>query len=140
MSRSVNRVTLIGHLGADPELRSTTSGKAVANINLATNEVWKDGKGEKQERTEWHRLVLWGNLAEIAREYLKKGDLIYVEGRIQTRSWDKDGETKYTTEINVKELVMLGGKNEKREVQQTPAAVDAEFANQPLAGEDDLPI
>ena len=98
--RSLNKVMLIGNLGADPEIRHTPSGQSVATLRMATNEVWKDREGTKQERTEWHRVVAWGRLAEIAREYLSKGRQIYVEGRLQTRQWqDQQGQTRYTTEI-----------------------------------------
>ena len=108
---SVNRATLIGRLGKDPEVRYMPGGEAIANITLATSETWKDKSGEKQERTEWHRVSMFGRLGEIAGEYLKKGSLIYVEGRIQTRKWqDKDGQDRYTTEIVANEMKMLGPK------------------------------
>jgi single-strand DNA-binding protein len=108
---SVNKVILIGRLGKDPETRYMTSGEAVTNVSLATSENYKDKSGEKQERTEWHNLVFYRRLAEIAGEYLKKGSMIYVEGRIQTRKWqDKEGKDRYTTEIIVNEMTMLGGK------------------------------
>ncbi|MBW1929275.1 MAG: single-stranded DNA-binding protein [Deltaproteobacteria bacterium] len=106
---SVNKVILIGNLGADPELRYTPSGRAVATFNLATKEQWTTKEGEKGERTEWHRVVAWGKLGEICGEYLHKGKQVYVEGRIQTRSWeDKDGNRRYTTEIVAKTMQMLG--------------------------------
>ena len=106
MARGVNRVTFIGHLGADPEVRYTPDGRPVANFNLATTESWNDrNTGERQERTEWHRLVLWGKLAEIAGQYLKKGTKIYVEGRLQTRSWDdQSGQKRYMTEVVVSDM------------------------------------
>ena len=106
MARGVNRVTFIGHLGADPEVRYTPDGRPVANFNLATTESWNDRKtGERQERTEWHRLVLWGKLAEIAGQHLKKGYKIYVEGRLQTRSWDdQSGQKRYMTEVVVSDM------------------------------------
>jgi single-strand DNA-binding protein len=108
---SVNKVILIGRLGKDPETRYMTSGEAVTNCTLATSENWKDKSGEKQEKTEWHNLVFYRRLAEIAGEYLKKGSQIYVEGKLQTRKWqDKDGKDRYTTEIVVNEMTMLGGK------------------------------
>lgn len=112
MARGVNKVTLIGNLGADPEVRYTANGSAVANIRLATAESWKDkGSGDMQERTEWHRVVFFSRLAEIVAEYLKKGAQVYIEGRIQTRKWqDKDGNDKYTTEIVANEMQMLGGR------------------------------
>ena len=109
---SVNRVTLIGNLGADPETRYMPNGDAVANIRLATTESWKDkASGEKREITEWHRVVFYRGLAEIAGKYLKKGSTVYVEGRIRTRKWqDKEGQERYTTEIEANEMQMLGGK------------------------------
>src|SRR5512142_2493742 len=109
---SVNKAILVGRLGKDPETRYMTSGEAVANVSLATSENYKDKSGEKQERTEWHNLVFYRRLAEIAGEYLRKGSQIYVEGRIQTRKWqDKEGKDRYTTEIIVNEMQMLGGKS-----------------------------
>jgi single-strand DNA-binding protein len=108
---SVNKVILIGRLGKDPETRYMTSGEAVTNATLATSETWKDKSGEKQEKTEWHNLVFYRRLAEIAGEYLKKGSQIYVEGKLQTRKWQtKEGQDRYTTEIVVNEMTMLGGK------------------------------
>ncbi|MFT5376516.1 MAG: single-strand DNA-binding protein [Candidatus Latescibacterota bacterium] len=108
MARGVNKVILIGNLGGDPEVRFTPDGTAVANFSLATSESWKDRSGERQERTEWHRLVLWRQLAEIAKNYLRKGSKIYVEGKLQTRSWDdQSGQKRYTTEVVVNEMEML---------------------------------
>ena len=109
---SVNKVILIGRLGKDPETRYMTSGEAVTNATLATSENWKDKSGEKQEKTEWHNLVFYRRLAEIAGEYLKKGSQIYVEGKLQTRKWQtKEGQDRYTTEIVVNEMTMLGGRS-----------------------------
>ena len=109
---SVNKVILIGRLGKDPETRYMPNGEAVTNATLATSENWKDKSGEKQEKTEWHNLVFYRRLAEIAGEYLKKGSQIYVEGKLQTRKWqDKEGKDRYTTEIVVNEMTMLGGKS-----------------------------
>jgi single-strand DNA-binding protein len=109
---SVNKVILVGRLGKDPETRYMTNGEAVTNATLATSENWKDKSGEKQERTEWHNLVFYRRLAEVAGEYLRKGSQIYVEGKIQTRKWqDKEtGKDRYTTEIIVNEMQMLGSK------------------------------
>src|SRR6476660_925171 len=108
---SVNKVILVGNLGRDAELRYTPGGAAVATLNLATTEVWNDKGGQKQEKTEWHRVVLWGKSAESLNEYLVKGKQIYVEGRLRTRSWDdKDGNKRYTTEIVADNFVMLGRK------------------------------
>ncbi len=107
---SVNKVILVGNLGRDAELRYTPGGAAVATLNLATTEVWNDKGGQRQEKTEWHRIVLWGKQAESLQEYLTKGKQIYVEGRLQTRQWDdKDGNKKYTTEIKADRITLLGG-------------------------------
>lgn len=116
MSRSLNKVTLIGNLGADPEVRSTSGGNRVATFSLATSRSWNAASGEKQEKTEWHRCVVWNSkastLADIVERYLKKGDKVYVEGRIEYRQWqDKEGQTRYSTEINVRELIMLSGRS-----------------------------
>ena len=112
MARGVNKVILLGNLGADPETRYTASGSAVTNIRLATTDSWRDRQsGEQQERTEWHRVVFFGRLAEIAAEYLRKGRQCYVEGRIQTRKWQgQDGQDRYTTEIVASEMQLLGGR------------------------------
>ena len=108
---SLNRVMLIGRLGQDPEIRYTQSGSAVANVNIATNDYWTDKKGEKQERTEWHSLVLWGKLADLAQSYLKKGSQVYVEGRIQTRDWeDEQSHKHYKTEVVVTTMQFLDTK------------------------------
>lgn len=107
---SVNKVILVGNLGRDAELRYTPGGAAVATINMATTEVWNDKAGQRQEKTEWHRVVLWGKSAESLTEYLTKGKQIYVEGRLQTRQWDdKDGNKRYMTEIRGDRIVLLGG-------------------------------
>ena len=113
MARGINKVILIGNLGGDPEVKYTPSGAAVTNVNLATNESWTDRNGERQERTEWHRLVFWSKLAEIAGQYLKKGSKVYIEGRLQTRQWDDaQGQRKYTTEIVVNDMQMLDGRGD----------------------------
>jgi single-strand DNA-binding protein len=109
---SLNKVILIGNLGADPEVRSTSNGSRVATISVATSRTWKNQSGERQEKTEWHRVVLWNNkgstLADIAERFLKKGDKVYIEGSIEYRSWqDREGQTRYTTEITARELIML---------------------------------
>ena len=107
---SVNKVILVGNLGRDCELRYTPGGAAVATLNMATTEVWNDKAGQRQEKTEWHRVVLWGKSAESLAEYLTKGKQIYIEGRLQTRQWDdKDGNKRYTTEIRGDRVVLLGG-------------------------------
>ena len=112
MARGVNKAIIVGTLGQDPEIRYTANGSAVANISVATNETWKDkSTGEAQERTEWHRIVMFGKLAEIAQQYLKKGSQAYFEGRIQTRKWqDQSGNDRYSTEIVANEMQMLGGR------------------------------
>jgi single-strand DNA-binding protein len=107
---SVNKVILIGNLGRDAELRHTPSGQAVASLNLATTEQWNDKDGQRQEKTEWHRIVLWGRQAESLQQYLVKGKQIYVEGRLQTRQWDdKDGNKRYMTEVKADRITLLGG-------------------------------
>ncbi len=111
---SLNKVMLIGNLGRDPEVRFTQGGTPVANFTLATNERWTDQSGEKQEKTEWHRIVVWGKQAEIAGEYLRKGRQIYVEGSLQTREWtDRDGNKRYTTEVKALRFQMLGGRDDR---------------------------
>jgi len=112
MARGINKVILVGNLGADPETRYTASGSAVTNIRLATTESWRDRQsGEKQERTEWHRVVFFNRLGEIAGEYLRKGSQVYVEGSIRTRKWqDQSGQDRYTTEVVGNEMQMLGGR------------------------------
>ncbi|MBU6460923.1 MAG: single-stranded DNA-binding protein [Proteobacteria bacterium] len=108
---SVNKVILVGNLGKDPEVRYAPSGDAIANITLATSEQWKDKSGEKQEKTEWHRVVFFGKQAEIVSQYLKKGSQVYIEGRLQTRKWQgQDGQDRYTTEVVADRMQMLGGR------------------------------
>lgn len=113
MSRSLNKASLIGNLGQDPEIRTTTGGAKVATFSLATSRQWNSATGEKQEKTEWHRCVVWNakgtGLADVVEKYCKKGDRLFVEGRIEYRQWqDKENQTRYTTEINVRDLIMLG--------------------------------
>ena len=120
---SVNKVILLGNLGRDPETRYTTGGDAVTNLNIATSEQWKDKSGEKQERTEWHRVVLFGRQAEVAGEFLKKGRSVYIEGRLQTRKYtDKDGVEKYSTEIVADRMQLLGSGRDR-------SGGDAEFSS-----------
>ena len=129
---SVNKVVLVGHLGGDPETRYTPSGAAVANFNMATNETWRDANGELQDKTEWHRCVMFGKSAELAGELLKKGQLVYVEGKLQTRNWeDKDGVKRYTTEVVCDMFTMLG-----RRMDNTGQADPVAAGND----EDDLPF
>jgi single-strand DNA-binding protein len=125
---SVNKVILLGNLGRDPETRYTTGGDAVTNLNIATSEQWKDKSGEKQERTEWHRVVLFGRQAEVAGEYLKKGRSVYIEGRLQTRKYtDKDGVEKYSTEIVADRMQLIGGSRDN-------SGGDVDFASGGSAG------
>ena len=137
---SINKVILIGHLGSDPEVKVTPSGVQVANSSIATSESWTDkNSGEKQERTEWHRLVLWRRLAEVAAQYLTRGSRIYVEGKLQTRSWDdQSGQKRCATDIVVDQLEMLGGDRQDRsdEVYSAPAPVSAGGG----PDDDDLPF
>jgi len=131
---SINKVFLIGNLGQDPEVRYMPSGKAVTNITLATSESWKDkNTGEKQERTEWHRVVFYSPLAEIVGQYLRKGSSAFIEGRLQTRKWqDKNGVDRYTTEIVANEMKMLGGKSDRAGGSAPyPDSGDVEYASTP---------
>jgi single-strand DNA-binding protein len=127
---SINKVILIGRLGQDPELKYTPSGAAVANFSIATSESWTDKSGQKQERTEWHRIVVWGKLAELCNQYLAKGRQVFVEGSLQTRSWDdqQSGQKRYMTEVNARNIQFLGG--QARESQG-----DASFSQQPAGPE-----
>jgi len=112
MARGVNKVIVIGNLGSDPEMRYTASGAGVCELRVATNESWTDKNGQRQERTEWHRIVVWGKRAEVCSKYLAKGRQVYVEGRLQTRSWDdKDGNKRYTTEIVANDVQFLSSNN-----------------------------
>jgi single-strand DNA-binding protein len=144
---SVNKVILVGNLGRDAEVRYTSGGTAVATLSLATTEVWTDKGGQRQEKTEWHRVVVWGKTAESLQEYLLKGRQIYVEGRLQTRQWDdRDGNKRYTTETRADRVVLLGGRgsgtggggprDQDDQADQAPAA-----PNEPAAlTEDDIPF
>lgn len=125
---SVNKVILIGNLGKDPEVRYTQGGQCVANFTMATTDAWKDKNGQKQEKTEWHRIVAWGKLGELSKEYLKKGRPVYIEGRLQTRQWqDQQGATRYTTEIVATAIQFLG--------QRGDAASSADYGAPAFAGE-----
>lgn len=135
---SVNKAILIGNLGSDPEVKNTTSGKTVASFSLATSERFKDKTGETKSVTDWHNVILWGNLAEIAGKYLKKGSKIYLEGRIKTRSWEKDGVKKYITEIVGDNLTMLGDRPQP--AAQVEAVSQTEAAKASGDGTDDLPF
>jgi single-strand DNA-binding protein len=136
----LNMAQIIGHLGRDPEVRHTAEGTAVANLAVATNETWRDKEGQKQERTEWHRVVLFGKVAEIAAEYLRKGSLVYLQGRLQTRKWQgDDGQDRYTTEIVAEHMKMLGGKGE-RDGQPAGAAAASERTPPAKPFDDDIPF
>lgn len=138
---SLNRVMLIGNLGRDPELRYTTSGTAVANFTMATTEQWTDPGGERKEKTEWHRIVLWAKQAEIAGQYLRKGRQVFVEGSLQTREWtDRDGNKRYTTEVRAQRFLMLGRPGERTEQGSEPDDQVAEPAGGGGFGEDDIPF
>jgi len=133
---SVNKVILVGHVGADPEPRYTSSGTAVVNLRMATNEVWRDAEGKDQESTEWHRVVLWGKQAEFAANYIKKGQLIYVEGRLQTRTWeDRDKVERRTTEVRANAITPLGGLKAGEKAEEDIQAVSEE-----PPGDDDIPF
>lgn len=138
MSKSLNRVELIGFLGGDPELKYTPAGAAVATLSVATNSSWKDKEGKQQEETEWHRLVVWNKLAEIVAEYCKKGSQVYVDGRLKTRSWtDKDGVKRYTTEVVVQNVIFLGGKGAGKDNSPAPSDEEAPSAQEV---KEDLPF
>jgi len=151
-SRGINKVILVGNLGNDPEVRYMPNGNAVANVSLATSETWKDkSTGEQQEKTEWHRVVFFNRLAEIVEQYVKKGTKLYVEGRLQTRSWDQDGVKRYSTEVVANEMQMLdsrGGVSQDFSGSQMAAAPAAQSSQQQAAAppqnfdnfDDDIPF
>lgn len=133
---SVNKVILVGHVGADPELRYTASGTALVNLRMATNEVWRDTEGKDQDQTEWHRVVLWGKQAEFAANYIKKGQLICVEGRLQTRTWeDRDKIERRTTEVRANMITPLGGLKTGEKAEEDIQAVSEE-----PPGDEDIPF
>ena len=140
----INKVILIGRLGRDPEVRYTPDGSAVANFSIATSEEWKDKEtGEKRERTEWHRIVAWRKLGEICGEYLSKGRQVYIEGKLQTRSWEKDGSTRYTTEIVATDVQFLGGREStgfNAQNQHESKPVDYRGPSSPEYPDDDIPF
>jgi single-strand DNA-binding protein len=136
---SVNKVILVGNLGRDPEIRYTQGGTPVANFTMATTERWNDPNGEKKERTEWHRIVVWGKQAEIASEYLRKGRQVYIEGSLQTREWtDREGNKRTTTEVRAQRLQLLGRPDDRH----APSAgqTEEEVAEPAAYGEDDIPF
>ena len=141
----INKVILIGRLGRDPEIRYTPDGRAIANFSIATSEEWRDkDSGEKKERTEWHRIVVFGKMGEICGQYLSKGRQVYLEGRLQTRSWEKDGVTRYTTEIVANDVQFLGSRSDQES--SRPAAGrgggggDYPGPAYPDAQDDDIPF
>ena len=137
----VNKVVLIGNAGQDPEVKHLDSGVSVANFTLATNETYKDKAGEKVTQTEWHRIVLWRGLAEVAEKYVKKGELLYIEGRLRTRSWDdKDGNKRYTTEIFADNMKMLGRKSDQGTAPATESTATGEEDGVEISENDDLPF
>lgn len=144
----VNKVILVGNLGKDPEVRHLENGAAVANFSIATTESYKDKNGNRQDQTEWHNIVLWRGLAQIAEKYLRKGSQIYVEGKLRTRSWqDKDGNTRYTTEVVGDNMTMLGGRNNTSsneaptpEIHNEPMQSTGGSANIESEDDDDLPF
>ena len=148
MSRGINKVILVGNLGADPETKYGPSGDAITNLRIATSESWTDkNTGQKQERTEWHRVVVFKKLAEICAEYLRKGSQVYIEGSLRTRKWqDKEGRDQYTTEIVASEMQMLGGKGggdapaRERQEERKPAAAAPAAGGFDDGGDDDIPF
>ena len=145
MSRGVNKVILVGNLGQKPEMRYTATQTAVANLSIATTESWKDKEsGENRDKTEWHRVVFFGSLAEIAEKYLDKGSTVYVEGKIQTRKWqDKDGNDRYTTEVLGNQLTMLGSKSPSDSSNQTDSSSNTPFPDDDSGeglSDDDIPF
>lgn len=139
MSKSVNKVILLGNVGKDPEIRTTPGGTMVGNLTLATSDRQKDAQGNWQDRTEWHNLVTFGRTAEIVRDYVKKGSKLYVEGKIQTRSWEKDGAKHYRTEVIVNDLSLLSG-GEKRDSNSVPQNRDDYARQNPEIDDDDIPF
>jgi single-strand DNA-binding protein len=136
---SVNKVILVGKLGADPEVRYTSSGKAICNFSLATDESWTGKDGQKQSKTEWHKIVAWGKLGEVCGEYLKKGNQVYIEGKLQTRVWeDKDGNKRYTTEVVAQSCQFLDSKP-SRDKSEKPSTQE-DLGLPPGMSEDDIPF
>jgi single-strand DNA-binding protein len=153
LARSLNKVMLLGNLGADPEVRSTSNGKRVATLSVATSRQWKSASGENQEKTEWHRVIAWNNnkgggMADFAERYLKKGDKVYVEGSIEYRTWeDREGKTRYSTEINARELISLSSRGDSGGGDRTEAVVSGgkaesfnDFPEALDSEDDDLPF
>jgi single-strand DNA-binding protein len=140
MANGINKAILVGRLGGDPEVRHLEGGSIVARLNLATTESYKNRNGERVDETEWHTVTFWGRTAEVAEKYLKKGDMIYVEGRIRTRKWeDKEGNTRYTTEIVGQNMTMLGSKGDRPEGGSQQATPPAQNTTQESAPADNTP-
>jgi single-strand DNA-binding protein len=140
---TLNKILLIGRLGADPELKYTPTGKAVLTLSIATNTSWKDQEGKPQEKTDWHRVIVWQKPAEALSQYVKKGTLVYVEGRISTRSWDdKDGNKRYITEVTASQVQLLGSRGERTgtDIPEPAAPPEVEFAEPNPTEADDLPF
>ncbi len=142
MSGSVNKVILLGRLGADPEIRYTQTGTPVATLSVATNKYWKNKEGQKQEKTEWHRVILWSKLAELSGQYLSKGREVYIEGELQTRSWEKDGQKKYTTEIVGTTMQFIGSAGTGKGAGATADDLPPDLPPPPgdMGTEDDIPF
>lgn len=141
MARGLNKAMLIGHLGVDPELKYTSNGTPVTKFRIATTESWKDAEGKQVDRTEWHNIVIWSKLGEIAAQYLKKGSKVYLEGRISTRSYeDKDGNKKYFTEVVAQDMVMLDRKETGASGGESDAAIPVPSSDADVKPEEDLPF
>jgi len=142
--RGINKVILVGNLGRDPETRYSQGGSAITNFSVATSESWKDKQGQQQERTEWHNVVCFARLAEIAGEYLRKGSKVYIEGKLQTSTWEKDGQKHYKTEIHARELQMLDGRSQEQTNpdNQPPRApsLQQQLADEGMLDESDVPF
>lgn len=139
MAGTVNKVILVGRLGKDPEVRTLENGAAVGNFTMATSEKYKDAKGEKKEITDWHNIVVWRGLAEISQKYLHKGDMVYIEGKMRTRSWEKDGITRYTTEVIADNMTMLSTQRNANTSASESEATMSDLADA-SSGSDDLPF
>jgi len=140
---SVNKVILIGHLGKDPDVRHSQSGATITSFSLATNETWNNKDGQREERTEWHRIVVFGKLADICGQYLKKGKQVFIEGRLQTRSWeDRDGNKRYTTEVVASNMTMLGRAGDMPSDEYAPPIQESDFQEPSMDSprEDDIPF
>ena len=135
--KTLNRVYLIGSVGRDPEMKTTSSGTLIANFSLATSERYKDTAGNWQERTEWHNLVAWARTAEVVRDYVSKGTPLHIEGKLQTRSWESDGKKQYRTEIVIENLILLGA---QKKTETTPKQAHNDFQSPAAAEDDDIPF